>query len=466
MHNTIKNMAIVAGLVSALLLVSLTATAAFDDQSGLLAVQPTPVEVILRECEDTYIEVYNANDNFCAEPLLLVRGEGVTSALLRFDVSSIPSNATIVEAYVETYADPSSNSEELEVSVFGMLKGWVACEATWNAASDTAVWQEAGASGSEDRAAIPADTAIAAGWDWYYHNVTKLVQNWVLDANSNKGLLLCSTDARYPLLYQFSSADSLAEDKRPRLRVKYVVTGEVPTPVPPLPTWATTVITLQQALDGYTGCSDTYIDSDAPNGTHGQRQVLLVKGRGNASSLIKFDVSSLPTDAVIFEAYLQLRASGDSAVQRLQVASHAVTRGWDADEATWLNATGAEAWEEAGCTGSTDRAEIPTDREMLHGPGWCQFNVTDIVQEWLDNGSSNKGLLLESYDERWAEQYMFHSCDHVSAIYYPRLMVTYARSPEAPTPTSTPTPTETPTPTSTLPAFMYQLYLPIIFRAG
>jgi len=456
MRGAIRNVAIIIGLLSALLLISLTVAAASDDQAELLAGQPTPTEVIFQQgvdgytgCEDTYIETYNAGENYCAEDLLLVRGEESTSALIRFDVSSIPSNATIVEAYLETYADPSSSSQELEVSVFGLLRDWEACEATWNEASVGSAWETAGAMGLTDRAVVPADRAIVSGGGWYYHNVTDLVQQWVLDSSSNKGILLGSDDPRYGVLYQFSSAECPTVGQRPRLRVKYLVTGVVPTPKAPLPMWPTTVMTFQQALDGYTGCADTYIDSSSPGANYGQDQVLMVRGRGNTSSLLKFDISGIPSDAVIFEAYLQMKAAEESDAQELQVASHAVQRYWAADEATWLNATVGTAWEGAGCTGETDRALVPSDREVLHGAGWCEFNVTDIVAQWLSEPGSNKGLLLEGYDDRWAAAYIFPSADHVSSLYAPRLIVTYARSPEAPTPT---------------PTLGYHLYLPIIFR--
>jgi len=80
---------------------------------------------------------------------------------------------------------------------------------------------------------------------------------------------------------------------------------------------------------------------------------------------------------------------------------------------------------------------------MLHGPGWFQFNVTDIVQQWLDSPGSNNGFLLEGYDERWSAAYRFISADHPSSHRYPRLIVTYA---EPPVPT------------------LYRLYLPIISK--
>ena len=388
MHSTIRKVAIATGLVCGVLLLCLTATAASNETAGLLHVQPTPTEVVFQQgvdgydgCEDTYIESANAEQNACLGQLLLVRGRDTTSSLLRFDVSSVPSDATIVEAYLELHADPIGPQGvlDLEVGAFGLLKDWAACEATWIAASGAVDWEEAGASGPEDRGVIAADSGIVTGAGWYYHKVTKLVQNWVLDGSSNKGLLVCSTDPSYSELYRFCSAEYPGIGSRPRLRVRYVVSGEVPTPVPPVPDLPQLVMSFQQGAEGYAGCTDTYIDSNGPDVNHGQDQLMLVRGRGNTSSLIQFDVSALPADVVILQAYLQLRASEESTTRPLEVTCYPVFKGWVAGEATWNNATASAAWEESGCTGSTDRPVTPGDREKLNGAGWCQWKVTDMV---------------------------------------------------------------------------------------
>lgn len=460
MRSMMRKLAVVTGLVSVVLFLVLTVTAASDESAGLLDMQPTPTEVVFQQgtdaydgCEDTYIELANPEQNACLGQLLLVRGRDSTSSALRFDVSSVPSNATVVEAYLEMYADPANPQGELdlEVGAYGLLKEWSACEATWAAASDTADWGEAGALGSSDRASTAADKGIVTGPGWYYHKVTGLVQNWVLDASSNNGLLVTSTDQRYAELYQFCSAEYPTVGLRPRLRVRYIVTGVAPPPIPPMPDLPRSSLSLRQGVDGYVGCTDTYIEMSDPDANHGQDQLLLVKGRVNTSGLVRFDVSQLPSDVVVFEAYLQLLASGDSSTQPLEVASFQVLQPWSASEATWNNATAGTLWEEAGSTGAADRPTIPSDREMLNGAGWCQWNVTDMVQAWADAPSSNYGLLLESPDERWAETYRFVATGHVAGATYPQLVISYADRQLIPTPTLTETLVPSPTPTLPVP---------------
>ena len=87
----------------------------------------------------------------------------------------------------------------------------------------------------------------------------------------------------------------------------------------------------------------------------------------------------------------------------------------------------------------------PSDREMLNGAGWCQWNVTDMVQGWADDPSSNYGLLLESPDQRWAVAYRFIATGHVADFSYPKLVITYAEG--------------------VGPFVSYSIFLPIVIRA-
>jgi len=473
------------GLLAVLFLISVAATAAPKDEAGALAVQSTPTEVIFQQgvdnytgCDATYIDLYYPDANLCQNQFLLVSGNSTRSALLRFDVSTIPADATVLEAYLEAYAHPESGVNPLEAGAFGLWRDWAACEATWLSATTTIAWQTPGALGVEDRAAVAADKEILAGPGWYYFNVTKWVQNWVLNPNTNHGLGLFGTDPRYAELYKFVSTQNPTVELRPRLRVKYVLTGQAPAPVPIRQMLPTGVMTFQQGLDCYMGAVDTWIDSNAPGANYDSGQLLLVRSRLNTSSLLRFDLSALPAQIVLVEAYLQLRASEESSVLPMHVASYAVKRPWLASEATWLNATAGQTWEEAGCRGPTDRAALPSDRENLHGAGWWQFNVTDIVQQWLEHNSENNGFLLESPDETSATTYKFISSNHVDTVSYPLLIVRYALQPATPTPTVTATATEvsptatatvvtthTPVPTATPPRAVYSVYLPVIFKA-
>lgn len=443
-----------------LTLMTLFVTVASTNTTRALAAQPTPAEVVLQQgvdgytgCTDTYLDLFNSDENHCHDQFLLLSGSPSRSPLLRFDVSGIPSTATVLEAYLELYADPSSGLSPLETGVFGLSKAWIGCEATWNNATATDAWQTPGALGASDAAMLSSDRDLIAGQGWYVLNVTGLVQNWMLDASLNQGVIVRSLDQNYSGLYKFVSIAHPSSELHPRLRVRYVDTGHAPQPYPTRQIAATGVLTFQQGLDGYAGCLDTYIDSNDPEQNLSQNQVLMVRGRMNTSALLHFDLSSLPSHIQVVDARLQMRATDDSSVSDLQLACYTVLRPWKIDEATWSFASVGQAWETSGCQGTGDRTEVPVDREVLHGAGWWQFNVTEMVRQWVEQDSANLGLLLESPDVNLPVAYQFVSTNHQDSTGYPILIVSYAPEPATPTPTPTKTPPQ------------QFVFLPIVFKS-
>jgi hypothetical protein len=456
MRGRLKKIACLGVLLAALLLLTLTATGSAEPARPA-AVAPS-VEIVFQQGvdgyaggSDTYIEFFRPDSNFCREQLLLVSGSLSRAALIRFDVSSIASNANIVEAYLEVNAVPEGGVSPLEVGAYGLSGDWAECEATWTRAAATKVWQVPGALGARDGAAVANDRELLSGRGWHKFNVTMLVRNWVQQDALNKGVVLRSADPRGAAVYKFASNSYPSPELRPRLRVLYSGTCAAPTPMPLQQIMPTGVMTFQQGLDGYSACLDTFIDSSEPGMNYGSGQVLLVRGRRNTSTLVRFDVSSLPPQIMVVEAYLQAYARRDSAVLPLEVACHPVLRPWDAGAATWLNATASQAWAAPGCQDPRDRIDPPVDREILHGSAWWQFNVTRLVQDWLDNGVPNQGFLLESPDDTSSATYRFTSSNHEDTPSYPILVVSYAPKPQPPGPTPIPV--------------RSRVYLPLIFRA-
>jgi hypothetical protein len=456
MRGRLGQIACLGVLLATLLLLTLAATASAEPARPAAAAPS--VEVVFQHGvggyaggSDAYVEFFSPDSNFCSEQLLLVSGIASRSALLRFDVSSIASNADIVEAYLEVNAAPEGAVGPLEVGAYGLSESWTECEATWTHATTANAWQVPGALGAQDGAAVASDKELLSGPGWCKFNVTRLVRNWVQRDALNQGVMLRSTDPRGAEVYKFISNAHPSSELHPRLRVLYSGTCAAPTPVPLQQIVPTGVMTFQQGLDGYSACSDTFIDSNVPGMNYGSDQVLLVRGRRNTSTLVQFDVSSLPPQIMVVEAYLQLWARSDSAVLPLEVACHPVLRPWDASVATWLNATAREAWAAPGCQDPRDRIDPPSDREILHGAAWWQFNVTHLVQDWLDSSVTNHGFLLESPDDTSSATYKFTSSNHDDTASYPILVVSYAPRPEPPGPTPAPV--------------RSRVYLPIILRA-
>jgi len=227
---------------------------------------------------------------------------------------------------------------------------------------------------------------------------------------------------------------------------RFTTLEENPTPTPeetPTPEPVATVVTLQQGLDGYTGAQDTYLHSWYPEETHHQEWRMHLRPGSVVVPLIRYDLAGqVPLGAQVERATLNVYAAG-SGGNWLDADVYKVLREWQASEATWKEARAGEEWTVWGCGGvGADHSEALYDRERMYtADGWYTFDVTELVQEWVDDPGSNKGVVLRS-GSPVAVQYDFATSEDPTQFYHPKLIIRYVLEPTA-TPTGTPTATGT-----------------------
>ncbi len=181
---------------------------------------------------DTFLNRWAPDSNNGASAKLWVRYNDMMHGLLRFELPTLPANARVVNATLRLYqygTDP--NPAPMTLSAYHMLRPWEEYEATWNEASAGTPWQSAGASGAQDREAVPSgsvDLNQASGWAEV--DVSSLVQTWLNDPGANYGLLLRGT-ANSALQYSFYSGNFSNVALRPQLVIQYVE-RLIPTPRP------------------------------------------------------------------------------------------------------------------------------------------------------------------------------------------------------------------------------------------
>jgi hypothetical protein len=164
-------------------------------------------------------------------------------------------------------------------------------------------------------------------------------------------------------------------------------------------------VTLNPAQDTFIS---EYISFSEPNGT-GADMVIGTQG-SNVSfkknrGLIQFDVSSIPSGAVVNSVTLRLTATRNP----LSAASsdfhlHRVLRPWDGLESTWsIRLEPGENWEEPGGQAGTDYSEASSSSVHVTGTGGYTFASTSgliaDVNAWLANPASNHGWLMKTEDE-------------------------------------------------------------------
>jgi RHS repeat-associated protein len=162
-------------------------------------------------------------------------------------------------------------------------------------------------------------------------------------------------------------------------------------------------------------------------------------------SLIRFYLADIVPDASISDVTLSLWHPQTTTLP-LTVGVHRMTAHWlegsgidtcTGDGATWYEADGGLRWKVDG----GDFAALPAASLLIPSgsqPGWSQWSLTSLAQQWNDGTHPNLGLLVKLSDEsRVAGKSVdFYSSDFsVAPTLRPKLSVTYSDGNHAIAPT-------------------------------
>ena len=216
--------------------------------------------------------------------------------------------------------------------------------------------------------------------------------------------------------------------------------------LPPLQ--ETIILTLQP--DGAAGL-DTYLLSSSATANYGTSSDIGI-GEDNGStnkfarSLLKFDLSSIPSNATVTSATLSLWTSSDKADNDGTVRVYRLKAPFNETQATWNLAATGVSWEAPGAAGTNDResADIGSVQILANEPLNTEKQVmlsTARIQEFVNGTFTNNGFILVTESEL-NDRFNYKSSDTSTATQRPKLVVEYTLSPPA---TETPPPA-TPTP--------------------
>lgn len=141
--------------------------------------------------------------------------------------------------------------------------------------------------------------------------------------------------------------------------------------------------------------------------------------------LVQFDLSSIPANATISAAVLELRETTTYGSTRT-IALHRVTRSWSESQATWSVAASGTDWTTAGgdfTPASTAATSLTWDGIL----GWDSWNVTSDVQAFVNGSQQNYGWLIKDQSEDSSQAYwFFHSREEADpSDYRPKLTISY-----------------------------------------
>lgn len=191
------------------------------------------------------------------------------------------------------------------------------------------------------------------------------------------------------------------------------------------------ITTLQP--DDITGL-DTYIRSDQPTNNFSTLTTMRIGETTGAVAeyrgLIKFDLSSIPSNAIIQSARLRLFMTGNQSSNGEDMRCFRLLKPWTS-AATYNTYDGTNNWETAGGFGATDCEQTDIGfhwfidlPQVNQAYDW--FLDAALVQEWLDGTLDNNGLLIKNDTDSSNNAHTFATSRHATEANRPQLEIIYS----------------------------------------
>jgi hypothetical protein len=168
--------------------------------------------------------------------------------------------------------------------------------------------------------------------------------------------------------------------------------------------------------NGLLPSDDTFIRSDAPSNNYGSDNTFDVRPDNSADrrGLVKFDLTSIPSNAIITDATLYLYEKSNKPDQVTSI--YRVTSDWTENTVTW------QTWNLPG--GDFDSSlsyftYFPDQNNCM-----LSINLTSLVQLWVNGTYPNYGMLLYSTGPNHIISYV--TKEDTTASERPKLEVVYA----------------------------------------
>ncbi|MCW1925015.1 DNRLRE domain-containing protein [Luteolibacter arcticus] len=193
-----------------------------------------------------------------------------------------------------------------------------------------------------------------------------------------------------------------------------------------VPGAGSTVVSLQNGTNGYSGATDTKIRSNAATTNYGTATSIEIDGSPDYAGLIRWNLSSIPAGKTVTAASITVNVT-DVTTEAYEI--YALRRNWTPSQATWNIAASGANWGTPGASNtSTDREStvLGTMSSSTTGLKTFALNASGVakVQSWVNSPSSNHGFIIMDYVNN-SNGLDFSSSEDTAAANRPKLTVTY-----------------------------------------
>lgn len=342
-------------------------------------------------------------------------------ALWKTDCIDLPDGYTATSVTLHLYQDWNlgTTGYNRPVDLYRVLKTWDEADVSWTANTASSSWSASGLGSGSDYTAVAIDTATTPGTNGYtVFDITSDVQAFLAGTADNYGSLTrLSTEAN---LARFRTSEDTVPSRQPFFTVEADAVAVPGTVVTNLPTADTHIRNGDTSFNG--GSNNT-----ALMGRHGAGTILVTR------TLMRFDLSSLPSEAVIRSAQIRVYNDwDDSAVGKTDVIRlHRILADWDESEATWADRLTGTAWTSGGLQAGSDYAAEASDSvyALYARPTYSYADVTDDVVDMHAGNVTNHGWIAICQEESTANRLVrFRTKEETNPLLtdrIPRLIVRY-----------------------------------------
>lgn len=136
---------------------------------------------------------------------------------------------------------------------------------------------------------------------------------------------------------------------------------------------------------------DTYLNKGSVNTNYGTATSLyIVTSSSEKRTLVKFDLSGIPSGAVITSSIFSIYVSTPSTSQTGRI--YRLTRSWTETGATWNKYGGTGSWTTVG--GDYDTGTIWGSFSSLSSSGYKTSDINNLVKNWYGGQYQNYGFII------------------------------------------------------------------------
>ncbi|MFA4853644.1 MAG: DNRLRE domain-containing protein [Bacteroidales bacterium] len=359
---------------------------------------------------------YGTHPDFAASAWTWSGTPTIGRSLIDFDLSAIPSNATIISATLSLYYHYSTNT-----TGHSTLSGSNACwlkriTSSWD--EMTVTWNNQPSTTTQNEVVLPA--SINDTMDYPNIDVTNLISDIYNNPSTGYGMMLMLQTEQYYRSLLFASSGETDPAKRPKLTVTYSINT-------PSNDTCIYIDTCNSPAKQNPCIKDASIWDYAPTtnyGTHPDFAASAWTWSGTPTigrSLIDFDLSAIPSNATIISATLSLyyhystNTTGHSTLSGSNACwLKRITSSWDEMTVTWNNQPS-----------TTTQNEVVLPASINDTMDYPNIDVTNLISDIYNNPSTGYGMMLMLQTEQYYRSLLFASSDAPEINKKPKLEICY-----------------------------------------